>query len=338
MLDRRVPRLLISLGFGLVPCACYSPDSSVVSNTSSESTGPSETGETSSPDPTAAPGSDDGSLDCDQGYACVDDAVPESWNGLSVLVQGVGNSQFPTCRPEAPAIQATGFARVVEPTADCGCGCEPDPSRVGCETVQVVSSGGTECNDGQGATTLPTDSEGCGVIVVGQGVDSWHAPASEVATDACTVISDPVIPEATLVDPQTLCSTDQPALCGEGACQPTFIGPICIWRDGEHECPDTRFSEKYRLMTGLRDTRSCDMCSCSATGRCQGVVQAFSADDCAGASQEFETDTCVASTTFVSGVWVRDAEQTFECVTEGGTLSGDVEPAETITACCLPPL
>lgn len=99
------------------------------------------------------------------------------------------------------------------------------------------------------------------------------------------------VPEPEWDEQVVTCKTE--ALGGEcgdgGVCTPMapdgFEPTLCIYMEGEQECPAGDFSEQLIFHSGVEDTRNCTSCACGmAAASCMGSLEVFSSADCSGAA------------------------------------------------------
>jgi hypothetical protein len=87
------------------------------------------------------------------------------------------------------------------------------------------------------------------------------------------------------------CKTDEQGnTSGDGGvCTPTapegFEPALCIYMEGEQDCPPGDFSEQFIHHSGVEDDRSCSYCGCGmAAASCMGSLNVFASADCTGAA------------------------------------------------------
>jgi hypothetical protein len=119
---------------------------------------------------------------------------------------------------------------------------------------------------------------------------------------------------------------------GEG-----FEARYCIYRDGEHACPNATFSDRRIYQRAFQDTRACSACNCDGD-ECQYRWRVFNADDTSCAtpllelsiSDQFEQvnpkDGKLRVGAMISGGGA--------CKASGGESSGDVSAEDPVTLCC----
>ena len=97
------------------------------------------------------------------------------------------------------------------------------------------------------------------------------------------------LPEPIWEEQVTTCKAeDVGASCGDdGVCMPVapegFEDTLCIYMEGENECPAGDFSEQFIQYSGVDDTRNCSSCQCGmAAASCMGTMEVYSSNDCTG--------------------------------------------------------
>ena len=123
-----------------------------------------------------------------------------------------------------------------------------------------------------------------------------------------------------------------------------FEPNLCIWREGDHACPDdSAFSARRVSYGAFTDDRDCGVCACgNPQGTCfGGTLSIFSDSDC---------DTLVlnAGDDCTAGVGVgldgSAGEETTEwnqsadigCNASTDLEEGEASPIDPVTVCCLP--
>jgi hypothetical protein len=98
------------------------------------------------------------------------------------------------------------------------------------------------------------------------------------------------LPEPIWAEQVTTCKAeDLGGSCGgdSGVCMPLapegFEDSLCIYMEGENDCPAGDFSEQFIQYSGVDDTRNCSSCQCGmAAASCMGTMEVFSSNDCTG--------------------------------------------------------
>jgi hypothetical protein len=114
---------------------------------------------------------------------------------------------------------------------------------------------------------------------------------------------------------------------------------ICVWRDGEHDCPSQAYTQKRSYYRDVEDTRSCTACACSGPN-CSYSWSVFNAADTTCASPIValtSADQCVQVNPSLDKLRV-GASITGDgsCTPSGGATQGAVSGSDEITVCCVP--
>jgi hypothetical protein len=272
-------------------------------------------------------------------HTCVP-AAPEGWSGPVALVDDTPEDPDPGCLDPFPTPSTVVYDGLVAPPADCTCTCG-DAVGETCTRVLVV--------DNSAGCATPTNEwdigSGCVSAVVGAANQYWRA-TTEPLTGTCgpPQFGDEIV-DAEFSERHTLCAADEvtAGACAAGdVCTPIPIAPftadaLCIWADGDLECPmDLGYDTRRLTFRDFTDDRACATCSCDLVGECTGTVYLFS-DSC---------DSMFASATLTlngaclqvpagienaeNGAWDVDAS----CQEVGGTPMGAANGTEPVTICC----
>jgi hypothetical protein len=173
----------------------------------------------------------------------------------------------------------------------------------------------------------------------------WKAAKGSIATATCTSnpnITDTIAPaEFESEDRFCQAQTQEEFRCeAGGACVPQagdgFEEGLCIYRDGEHECPaESPYSERRVLHSSLIDNRECSTCQCEApSGTCTGKL--LLQESCSNPSFSTELSYCGTKPETTATRVVYDVDP-LPCTAQGGEMTGNAEPSNPITICCLAP-
>lgn len=330
---------------------CGDDGSGEAATDGSSSGDPASTG---SVDPTTSPGS---STTDPAGSTETTDTPPTTTDGPS--------SCSGTCAPVVPA-NWTGPVKAGDNAVDCNggfadpagaffidfdpgeesCACDCQPVDAACaDTVEVQVWGDGGCL-GEPDFTVDVGMTACTPIEGPFPVELNDAGgASELAMDFFTI--GPVLIESGtcegvatfneggFADSVQLCApTAEPSMCEDGGPCIADNTDVCVWQEGEHDCPDG-YPEAISGFSGSDDQRECGTCDCGTpegicdssitlqTAACGDVVSATNAD-C-----EMTGNAAVAAGTYNPG------DATITC---GGTgtapITGNVEPTGPVTICC----
>jgi len=328
-------------GSGYTPCVCNEPRAG---SNSDEDAGVSG----GRPAERCGNGIDDdrdGRLDCDDADCAnmrCSPMAPKDWQGPIVLHSGAAPADCSGSFPEE-AFQGGSEPSGAAPSCSA-CSC----SGGGCaEFVDFVTGTSAMC----GGDTCTTSFNGsCGEITPAclQGSSSAYLETRLPKRSGCTASEQkPTLEPAawkTSVRACGLaavynggCPADQ--LCTQAQQDAAAGLPLCIWREGEHDCPSGKYSEHQLLHRELDDTRGCSECSCKTPG-CEYRWRVYNADDtgCTTPSLELKSEgQCVAVNASAGKLRVAAAiSGDGSCVAEGGQSRGDVRGAKPVTVCCAP--
>ena len=267
-------------------------------------------------------------VECDEGNVCTP-LPPDGWEGPLVALLGTGSA--PSCPDDAPEQRLVAHSGLSAPAAQCGCECSPSQ----CD-IEVYAGLAGGC-----AEDLPISlSAGmCQELVVGGISADTTISSPEVG---CTPLESAEISPPQWTDEVRLCEGPSTS-CSGGSCVPSLgLGAgVCIYRDGEHTCPLSGYTQAFTFHRGLEDDRGCSPCSCGEGGSC--VVSAYDNASCQGVPF-FESVLDAPTCTVIGEVvpeGVTTAGMTIEpeggaCEALGADAIGDASPVEPLTLCCLP--
>ncbi len=231
-----------------------------------------------------ASASDTGEVgECGPSAQCVT-APPEGWFGPVVIALGEAGS------PPTPCEEETGYTengltlmRGYHDPGPAACSCECTLSGAN-SCYSYVYDMDAACSQYQTFLQITMD---CHPFVVDGG--AYFSSFSQ-GNAFCQGEVTEDLPEPDWDAQVTTCKTEDPgAECSEGVCTPTppegFEDTLCIYMEGEQECPAGDFSEQFIQYSGVDDTRNCTNCACGmAAASCMGTLQVFASDDCTGES------------------------------------------------------
>ena len=326
-----------------------SPEDDGAEESGSTSGGASEGGD-SDVDPTADSGStgdggDDGStgeggseesgdvLQCGAGTSCVS-SVPLGWEGPVLFTDG----ECPEALPLEVSLSHTELS-ADSPTCSCDCG---EPFGTNCGAAVLRARDPNNCVDEDFVTPVVNFFPGGCSNVTSHGADSWaydhsNFPLAAVGGGACNEIEDHDIPPATWANDFRTCAlVELPDACEDGGtCQPDVGLPMCIQREGDHECPPGAFSERTVVFDGIDDSRGCSDCTCGPpTGTCNGTITfrnggCLATDTLVGTMQ---ADECSPISGATHGQYTLEPDA--DCTAAGGFPQGSAVEADPRTICC----
>jgi hypothetical protein len=113
---------------------------------------------------------------------------------------------------------------------------------------------------------------------------------------------------------------------------------LCIFSEGDLECPAGDYSEKTLLHSGVDDTRACGPCACDMppVSSCTGTWELYDNDDCTGNVVTTSPLSGCAVASNVGSIRLSFGSAT-ECgVFEDTTATGAIAPTGEMTYCCMP--
>jgi hypothetical protein len=115
---------------------------------------------------------------------------------------------------------------------------------------------------------------------------------------------------------------------------------LCIFSEGDLECPAGDYSEKSLLYSGVADSRGCSQCVCDAApaASCTGNWELFDSDDCTGNIVHTQglTGGCSQQVTGVESFRIALSGGT-ECpIFKDTSPMGEIVPDGAFTYCCMP--
>jgi hypothetical protein len=112
---------------------------------------------------------------------------------------------------------------------------------------------------------------------------------------------------------------------------------VCVWREGDQDCPSNLYTDKRVYYRSVKDTRTCSACACDGAG-CGYSWSVFNADDTACASPIIKLtspDQCVQVNPAMGKLRVGvSLEAGGSCTPSGGMSQGDVTGSDAVTVCC----
>ena len=323
--------------------------------------GPGEGGTYEPPEPDCTEASGNGLV-----YACVP-RPPAGWSGPVALYDDAAELPVPDCPAtffQTPIFE--GHAELDVAPANCS-PCTCSLSGVTCSApVAEEFASGPACGGQCGWTSQPpnpplefsanscmgiefNDSGNCPPPVSGRVSGSTPSGTASCVPSTQT----PSIPPIAWHDIARAChapSSDKG--CDEGfLCAPRPSHPfepnLCIVRlaEGDVDCPEGPYSQKFVFYRDANDTRSCTACSCGSPSnvRCEGEVKAYSGTTgCINEDGSIPLGACggFGAATQQGDKYVKlfraFVEAKATCLASGGTAIGTVTPTRPQTICCMP--
>jgi len=179
----------------------------------------------------------------------------------------------------------------------------------------------------------------CQPFVVNGGAYFFNSPQGNAV---CQGMVTEELPEPEWDAQVTTCKAEDVGVtCGEdGVCMPLapegFEDTLCIYMEGENECPAGDFSEQFIQYSGVDDTRNCGSCQCGmAAANCQGTLNVFSSDDCTGAPlANCAVNSCTMNVNGGNSVAIDYGEEGVCPVMTPPEPTGTITTAGAFTYCC----
>jgi hypothetical protein len=129
---------------------------------------------------------------------------------------------------------------------------------------------------------------------------------------------------------------------GDSCYQAGLDEKICIAREGAHACPSP-FDTARTVFEGIADTRACSACECTSPmgTNCTADISIYSGTSCSEATvdslslSEPDSTSCLSVPPGGAYSVVSHISSEGSCAPLGGQLTGNVEPTEEHTVCCL---
>jgi hypothetical protein len=302
-----------------------------------ESSGVATSDDDTSDVPTSFASSDDDGAETDASIICGTDRIcvsqpPEGWTGPVVVHVGdVGGTQ-PDCvapYPDAAPMLLEGYGDPGPASCDCAC----ELSLASC-TSYCYSHSDAGCTQYGEFLQITADCHPFDVVAAA----TFYMYAMGVPT--CQAVVAEEIPAPTWQAQVTTCKPEgfgEPCE-NDGVCAQKvpagFAESLCIYMEGENECPPGDFATPYLRYTGVEDDRDCSFCSCGmAEATCTGELDVFASNDCTGAPVASIANNACAAT---SGASVAvDFTGASSCPVETPTApEGSIRPVGAVTYCC----
>jgi hypothetical protein len=239
--------------------------------------------------PTTAESSEGNSDGCGAGSMCMT-TVPDDWFGPVVVHMGDPDEDPPECGEAYPNAGLTLLSGYADPgPAQCDCACNLD---VASSCVSYVYDYDASCSTFENFYQLNMDCQaaevdgGAWFYMYAQGTPTCHGEVTET-------IPDPIWDAKVM----TCRDAELGAECDAGVCTPMapegFESGVCIYREGQQECPEGDYSVAYQHHSGVEDDRDCSYCACgSGSGTCDGSLDVYGSADCTGAAQAAALNVC----------------------------------------------
>jgi len=302
--------------------------------TSADDDSASMTGQSTDPTDTA---SDTGAVGlCGPGAQCVT-APPEGWFGPVAIHLGEVGGTPPDCAagyPEKGLSLLAGYA-------------DPEPASCDCECVLQNANSCTayaydmDASCAQYQTYIPINMA-CQPAAIDGGAYFYTYAMGQ---PFCQGMVTENIPEPQWEAQLTTCKADGVGgECGDDSiCTPIvpegFEDTLCIYMEGEQDCPAGDFTEQFVHHSGVVDDRDCTYCGCgpAPATNCTGTLNVFSSADCSGDPiANCSTNACTSGITGGQSVSVDYGESVGCPVMTPPAVEGSIAPTGAFTYCCTP--
>lgn len=222
-----------------------------------------------------------GEAECGPSMMCLT-SPPEGWFGPVAINKVTPGDIAPQCADGYPDAGLTLLSGYHDPgPANCDCECTLSGAN---SCFSYVYDMDPSCNY-QTFLQLTMD---CHPFAVDGGV---YFSSFAQGNAFCQGMVTEDVPPPEWDEQITTCKTDALGdTCGDGGvCAPTppdgFESSLCIYMEGEQECPPGDFSEQFIHHSGVEDDRNCTYCGCGmAAASCMGSLNVYASADCTGAA------------------------------------------------------
>jgi len=266
------------------------------------------------------------------------------WAGPVVLRESADTKGAVECPAEYPDATAAGGDDLAAPAAQCGCDCG-DATGVECELSTTLRNWGSDstCSIGTPVTSHTLFATVCnplGTIIS----DDSYFQVDPVAIDGGSCLAEPSMQLAPAAFATAATTCGGAALlegCGDAeVCAPRAIGDtLCVWQDGDGDCPEGFDGERRLYHRSIDDTRGCNECTCGdPVGLCDAANVTLFTNLCNPPVSGFipATAECFAGSSFSttsSGILGVGQPNAF-CVANDPVATGSATPIEPVTVCC----
>jgi hypothetical protein len=338
----------------LTPLGCFSDDGGGTGSSGGDGDGEGDGEGDGDGDGESGEGDGDGDDGCPPNFTCAD-PIPNGWSGPAVRVTGDDPDNLPACQGNYPDETAVGGAGLTAPAASCTeclCGAPADVDCVPPE-VYLFSDPNNDCWGDPDLTFQLLGHDQCkvfGMFAAGDESANSEAVLPEPGTGACDAQGgEPTVAPAEWSEQVRVCGggTGSEA-CGAGTCVPAPISPfaqgICIWRDGERDCPSEDYPARSVVYGSLDDQRGCSPCTCDdPTGaECEAFIELHYNESCQnliGIIEDpgvscFDMSNNGASYAPRAGKLIVSDVTGGSCDPGGGDPVGEAVPSDALTICC----
>lgn len=279
--------------------------------------------------------SDGGDAECGPAAAC-GELAPVGWFGPAIYARVVGGGAMPDCPDAFSALGPSVLEGWNDPgPAICECSCELSTplncssyayshNSASCNTYNLYTPVTTMCANANltGWTQFYSNPQNFPTCMQ-ESSETFPPPAWDAQIRSCKLADD---------------TAGQ--ACGDGGtCLPTapegFEAGLCIYKDGDQECPAGAYANKSVFYANVEDTRECSNCSCgSASATCTAPLQVFEGPDCEGVPLA-EIAPNSACTQVTGGSVAMAGDDDGGCpVSSPAEPAGAIVPSGPFTFCC----
>jgi hypothetical protein len=307
---------------------------------------------TSTPDPdtsTTADGSSSGGAEtttgeavCPPSHACV--ALPPGWTGPVLLRESTDPEARPECPDEYPELAAVGGAELTASTPECDCSCGA-PNGTTCALATTLHYWGTDptCSNGTPLQSYNLFTTVCNDLNAVLPANSYfQVEPVEVDGGSCAPQQTAVVEPPIYAELASTCGSAEVLEGCEGGdvCAPRASGEsLCVWQDGDSECPAGFEGDRTLVHRSIDDSRACTECTCDdPVGLCDTATITMFSNVCNPPISSIldttgECDLGSAGSVTRSAIFDVGQPNAF-CVASPAVATGTATPAEPVTICC----
>lgn len=309
---------------------------------------------TSTPDPdssTTADASSSGGVEtttgeaaCPTSHACV--AVPPGWTGPVLLRESEDPEAPIECPDGYPELEAVGGAGLSASVAECGCSCG-EANGTTCALATTLHYWGTDptCSNGTPLESYNLFTTVCNDLNATLPANSYfQVEPVEVDGGSCAPQQTAVVPPAVYAELASTCGGAEllEGCDGGDVCAPKAVGEaLCVWQDGDSDCPDGFDGDRTLVYRSIDDSRACTECTCDdPVGLCDTATITMFSNVCnppISALLDTTGECDLGSTGSVTRSAIFDVGQPNAfCVASPAVATGSASPADPVTVCCAP--
>ena len=230
---------------------------------------------------TSASSAETGDPECGLASTC-GVAAPDGWFGPTARARLTGGAPLPDCPAEYPEPGPTVLEGYNDPgPAICECSCEVNAVQ-SC-TTYAYSYGDAACSV---YVNFLQFTEECHDFTI-DGAGYFYM--FQQNQPFCQAMKNEELPEVPWdADIRSCKLPDLPTSCGDdGVCTPDppegFEPGLCVYAQGDLECPAGPYATKYTYYSGADDQRDCSNCTCGqAVATCTGSMYVYDGAGCGG--------------------------------------------------------